>query len=157
VTEVAGNNGQHAVVVPTRKRNRARVVATLGLIVCALGFVVVKGLGDASQFYRPVDLAVSDRSHLGVKRFSLIGVVVDGTVTEKGRQVAFTIEQNGVQVAVEHTGTPPELFKPGMPVLLDGHFSTLTGKPLFLSDRMAVKHSATYKTNNPDRVTADAP
>jgi cytochrome c-type biogenesis protein CcmE len=145
------------VVVPTRKSGRGRVLITLGLIVCALGYVVVKGLGDASQFYRPADLAVSDRANLGTKRFSLIGVVIDGTVIEKGRQVAFTIEQNGVQVAVRHTGTPPELFRAGMPVLLDGHFDSATGKAVFLSDRMAVKHSATYKTNNPDRVTADAP
>ncbi len=145
------------VVVPTRKGGRGRVFVTLGLIVCALGFVMIKGLGDASQFYRPADKAITDRSHLGTKRFSLIGVVMDGTVIEKGRQVAFTIEQNGVQVKVQHTGTPPELFKPGMPVLLDGHFASASGAPLFLSDRMAVKHSATYKTNNPDRVTADAP
>jgi cytochrome c-type biogenesis protein CcmE len=143
------------VVVPTRRGgSRLRVVVALGLILAALGFVVVRGLGEAAQFYRPVDQAVAQQSTLGTKRFSLIGVVVDGTVVESGRQVAFTIEENGQRVQVRHTGIPPELFKPGMPVLLDGHFESATGQPLFVSDRMAVKHSADYKTENPDRVDA---
>jgi cytochrome c-type biogenesis protein CcmE len=145
------------IVVPTRRGSRTRVLVALGAIVCALGFVVFKGLGDASQFYRPADQALAQRESLGTKRFSLIGVVLDGTVVEKGRQVSFTIEQNGAQLAVLHTGVPPELFRPGMPVLLDGHFESTTGNPVFLSDRMAVKHSADYKSENPDRVDASAP
>ncbi len=146
----------HAIVVPTRRGgNRVRVFVALGAIVAALAFVVVRGLGEASQFYRPVDEAVQQRSTLGEKRFSLIGTVVDGTVVESGRQVAFTIEENGAQIKVRHTGVPPELFAPGMPVLLDGHFdATASGDPVFVSDRMAVKHSAEYKTENPDRVDA---
>lgn len=145
------------VVVPTRRGSRTRVFVALGAIVCALGFVLVRGLGDASQFFRPADEALAQRSSLGTRRFSLIGVVVDGTVTETGRQVSFTIEQNGVQIPVLHTGVPPELFRPGMPVLLDGHFAGSTGTLVFLSDRMAVKHSADYKSENPGRVKASAP
>jgi cytochrome c-type biogenesis protein CcmE len=146
-----------SLVVPTRGGSRGRVLIALAAIVCALGFVVLKGLGDASQFFRPADQAVAQRAELGTKRFSLIGVVVDGTVVEDGRQVAFTIEQNGTKVLVKHTGVPPELFRPGMPVLLDGHFAEGSGEPLFLSDRMAVKHSADYKSENPDRVQASSP
>jgi cytochrome c-type biogenesis protein CcmE len=143
------------IVVPTRRStNRLRVFIALGAIIAALGFVVIRGLGEAAQFFRPVDQAIAKRSEIGTKRFSLIGVVVDGTVVESGRQVAFTVEQNGVQMKVRHTGVPPDLFKPGMPVVLDGHFDAVTGEPLFVSDRMAVKHSAEYKTENPDRVDA---
>ena len=145
------------VVVPTRTGSRVRVFLALGAIVCALGFVLVKGLGDASQFYRPADQAVAQRDSLGTKRFSLIGVVVDGTVVEEGRLVSFTVQENDVKVLVKHTGVPPELFRAGMPVLLDGHFADGSGEPVFLSDRMAVKHSADYKSENPNRVQASSP
>ncbi len=153
---VAAPSAPH-VVVPTRRGSRTRVFVALGAIVCALSFVLFKGLGDASQFYRPADQALAQRSSLGTKRFSLIGVVIDGTVVEQGRRVSFTIEQNGTQIPVMHSGVPPELFRPGMPVLLDGHFEATTGKAVFLSDRMAVKHSADYKSENPDRIDASAP
>jgi cytochrome c-type biogenesis protein CcmE len=144
-------------VVPTRRGSKTRVYVALGAIAVALGFIVVNGLGDAAQLYKEADLAVKQRAELGTKRFSIIGVV-NGESIEKlsKKSVSFTIEQNGVQVRVRHTGVPPELFQGGQPVLLDGNFTSLTGDPVFESDRMAVKHSATYESNNPDRVTEGA-
>jgi cytochrome c-type biogenesis protein CcmE len=156
VNESVAQPSPAPIVVPTRRGSKTRVLVGLGLIICALGFVLVKGLGDASQFYRPADQAVAQRDSLGTKRFSLIGIVVDGTVVDTGRTVSFVIEENGVQIDVVHSGVPPELFQPGMPVLLDGHFSSTAGRPVFESDRMAVKHSAEYKSENPDRVDASA-
>jgi cytochrome c-type biogenesis protein CcmE len=143
---------QQPVVVPTRSSNKVRVIAMLAVIVGALGFVLVNGLGDAAQLYKPADEAVAAKDSIGAKRFSIIGVVVADTVVEQGRQVRFTIEENGVQVPVRHTGIPPELFQPGIPVVLDGRFEAVEGSTYFVSDRMAVKHSADYKTKNPDRV-----
>jgi cytochrome c-type biogenesis protein CcmE len=145
------------VVVPTRRGSKTRVYVALGAIALALGFIVINGLGDAAQLYKEADLAVKDRAELGTKRFSMIGVVNgDSIVKTSKKSVSFTIEQNGVQVQVRHSGVPPELFQGGQPVLLDGNFISLTGDPIFESDRMAVKHSATYESNNPDRVTEDA-
>jgi cytochrome c-type biogenesis protein CcmE len=143
---------QQPVVVPTRNSNKVRVWAMLALIVGALGFVLVNGLGDAAQLYKPADEAVAAQASIGTKRFSIIGVVVADTVVEQGRQVQFTIQENGVQVPVRHTGVPPDLFQPGIPVVLDGRFEAVEGATYFVSDRMSVKHSADYKTKNPDRV-----
>jgi cytochrome c-type biogenesis protein CcmE len=50
---------------------------------------------------------------------------------------------------VSHQGDPPELFKPGIPVVLEGRFQGAT----FASDRIMVKHSEDYVAKHPSRVT----
>jgi len=74
--------------------------------------------------------------------------VVDGTVREVGNDVAFTITNNNVDVAVIHQGSPPELFKPEIPVVLEGRWDG----DHFASDRIIVKHSETYRAQHQDRV-----
>jgi cytochrome c-type biogenesis protein CcmE len=63
--------------------------------------------------------------------------------------VSFTLTKNDVQVPVRHKGDPPELFRPGIPVVLEGRFQG----DFFSSDRIMVKHSETYVAKNPERVT----
>lgn len=138
--------------VPTRTRSKARVYVVLAIIVAALGFVVFNGLGEATMFFRPVDKAVAQRTELGTKRFTIQGLVVEGSVQRRGESVAFVIENNGVSVPVTHQGIPPELFRENLPVVLDGRFESATGAPQFTSDRMMVKHGEDYVTENPDRV-----
>ena len=60
---------------------------------------------------------------------------------------------NGVTVAVQNQGSPPELFKEGIPVVLEGQWQG----DVFASDRILVKHTSEYKAANPDRVPANAP
>ncbi len=124
-----------------------------GVVAAALGFLVFQGLGNATLYFRTADEAVAQRDSLGTKRFRIEGAVVAGTVHEVGNQVAFTIESRGVTVAVLHQGDPPELFKPGIPVVLEGRFQG----DQFASDRIMVKHSETYVADHPERVTSTVP
>lgn len=118
-----------------------------------LGFLVVRGLGDATVYFRTADEAVAQREKLGDRRIRIEGDVVDGTVSEVNGTVAFRIASKGVEVPVVHQGSPPELFKPGIPVVLEGRFQ---GEH-FASDRILVKHSENYIAENPDRVTTVPP
>ncbi|HUQ63199.1 MAG TPA: cytochrome c maturation protein CcmE [Acidimicrobiales bacterium] len=122
-------------------------------ILLALGFLVVRGLGDATVYFRTADEAVAQRDALGDRRFRIEGDVVPGTVREFSGTVDFRIASNGVEVPVVHHGDPPELFKPGTPVVLEGRFE---GEQ-FASDRIMVKHTETYIAENPDRVTTLPP
>src|SRR5437763_17186903 len=122
----------------------------VGLIVlAALGLVVGRGLGNATLYFRTADEAVAQKQQLADKRFRIEGSVVAGTVRESGGSTAFNIESKGVTVPVSHTGDPPELFKPGIPVVLEGRFQGDT----FASDRIMVKHSEDYIAKHPSRVT----
>jgi len=128
------------------RRNWLAAVVVLG----ALGFLVFQGLGNATLYFRTADEAVAQRAELGDRRFRIEGDVVAGTVSQVGQDVAFRIVSKGVEVPVTHRGDPPELFQPGIPVVLEGRFH---GEG-FASDRILVKHSETYVADNPGRVPA---
>jgi cytochrome c-type biogenesis protein CcmE len=127
---------------------RRRLWAAGAVVVVALGFLVFQGLGNATLYFRTADEAVAQRAQLGERRFRIEGDVVDGTVHQTGDDVAFTITSNNVEVPVRHHGDPPEMFKPGIPVVLEGRFSGSR----FSSDRIMVKHSEQYQERHPERV-----
>ena len=135
-----------------RQANRRRVWIGTIVILGALGFLVTRGLGDATLYFRTADEAVAQKAKLGHRRFRLEGVVVAGSVHETDDAVSFRVEENGATVPVTHRGDPPELFKPNIPVVLEGRFAGDT----FASDRIMVKHSETYREKHPDRVQRPA-
>ena len=134
---------------PGRTQDRRRLIIVGVIVLAALGFLVVRGLGNATLYFRTADEAVAQKQQLGTRRFRIEGNVVAGTVREVGSSTAFNIESKGVVVPVDHQGDPPELFKPGIPVVLEGHFEGDS----FASDRIMVKHSEDYVAKHPDRVT----
>jgi cytochrome c-type biogenesis protein CcmE len=134
-----------------RKRNPAAYVL-LALVVVGLGVVLFQGLNNAALYYRNVDEAVNDKPSLGTSRFRVQGTVGDD-VKEAAGEVDFTISFNGASIPVHHRGDPPELFKAGVPVVLEGHFQG----DFYESDRILIKHTAEYKESNPERVGSDAP
>jgi cytochrome c-type biogenesis protein CcmE len=129
----------------SRRRTRRRWVplAVLAVVVLGLGALVYKGLNDATLYFRNADEAVAQRDELGTKRFRLQGTVIGDPVVE-GDDVRFDVAYNGVEVPVEHAGTPPEMFRPGIPVVLEGHWSG----EVFASDRMLIKHDESYESQD---------
>src|SRR4051812_15223534 len=132
-------------MIDTRRRLWLAGIVVIG----ALGFLVFRGLGNATLYFRTADEAVAQRQQLGDRRFRIEGAVVGGTVQEFANATSFDIESKGVLVHIRHSGDPPELFKPGIPVVLEGQFE---GDD-FASDRLMVKHSEDYIARNPQRVT----
>jgi cytochrome c-type biogenesis protein CcmE len=125
-----------------------RLTVVIVVVAAAIGFLVWQGLGNATLYFKTADEAVRDRQELGDRRFRIEGVVLAGSVRERGDGVGFRIEENGVEVPVRHQGDPPELFQPDIPVVLEGRWQGTT----FESDRIMVKHTSEYREDNPDRV-----
>jgi cytochrome c-type biogenesis protein CcmE len=124
-----------------------RVVVVVAVVLGAIAFLVAKGLGDATVFFKTADEAVADKAELGHRRFRVEGLVTE-PVTQRGDTVDFSIVSAGVCVAVRHAGDPPELFKPGIPVVLEGRWQG----EVYESDRILVKHTSEYREKNPDRL-----
>lgn len=139
---------------PARPR-RPWPAAVAVILLGAVAFLVYQGLNNATLYFRNADQAVAQREDLGDRRFRLQGTVVDGSVEQEGDGVVFAVEHGGEQVEVHHFGDPPELFQPGLPVVLEGSWADR--EPWFASDRILVKHTNEYRAENPDRVPADAP
>ena len=130
----------------------ARLWIVGAVVVVAIGFLVFQGLGSATTYFYRVDEALAKQDSLGERRIRLEGLVqAEPTSGPDGTE--FVVEgESGKTVEVVHQGDPPELFQPGIPVVLEGHFD---GAGHFSSDRIMVRHSEEYEAENPDRL-ADA-
>ena len=134
-------------------RRSKRVWVALAVVVAAVGFLMWQGLGNATVYFYTADEAVEEKADLGSRRFRIEGAVVPGSVDERDNGAAehvveFEIISAGVKVPVRHVGNPPELFQPGIPVVLEGNWDG----DVYASDRIMVKHTTEYKAENPDRV-----
>jgi cytochrome c-type biogenesis protein CcmE len=136
-----------------RKRSRRPILIAF-VIVAALGFLIAKGLDNATMYFRTADEALAQRSALEGKRFRIEGTVVPGSIVTKGSDVDFMIASKTANVNVHNQGQPVGIFQDNIPVVLEGKFQT--GSNVFDSDRILVKHSADYTAEHPDRVNGSA-
>lgn len=144
---------------PHRRSRWAYVVLVVVLV--AVGFVAYQGLTSASLYFYNADEAYEQREELGADRIRIQGIVQDDIDATTDR-VSFTIAFNGTEVPVVHDGDPPELFEPGIPVVLEGRWDQTLA--FFESDEILVKHDEQYEADNGDRIadaedgqTGDAP
>jgi cytochrome c-type biogenesis protein CcmE len=132
-----------------RRRRSPWAYGTLVLVLVGVGVVAYQALSSASLYFYNADEAVEQKADLGDRRFNLQGLVLNDVATT-ATGVQFSVKFNDVTVRVDHAGDPPELFKPGIPVVLEGHWS-VSGSS-FESDRILVKHSERYEADNGDRL-----
>lgn len=130
---------------------RLRLGIVLALLAGAVAFLLVKGLGDATTYFRNVDEAVAERDELGTSRFRVQGTVVAGSVQQVGDEVEFDIEFHCETLHVTHDGDPPELFKPGIPVVLEGSYAA-PPSGVYESDRIIINHTNEYRVEEEDRL-----
>jgi cytochrome c-type biogenesis protein CcmE len=132
----------------SRRRQAFAGVVVLG----AIGFLAFQGLTNATEYFQTTRQAVAHRASLGTQTFRVEGTV-ENDVRRSGQDILFTIYGPGQAVNVRSSGSPPQLFKPGIPVVLEGHWQGDT----YLSDLIMVKHTASYTEAHPDRVKAQIP
>ena len=156
-----------------RRPPTVRRVVSLLVVAAAVGgitFALVRLVTDASLFFLNTDEAVERRDELAGQRFRMQGTPRANSVAETRvdfeQAVAFTVAFGGVAADVVHIGSPPDLFTPGVPVVLEGRW--VEGIPpdldtfvcgindgyYFASDHMLVKHDNEYRDTYPDRLDA---
>lgn len=128
-----------------------RLVAAL-VVAGALGFLLFEGLNNATVYFKTADQAVADRASLGARQFRIEGTVEPG-VRQQGGSTLFSIVANGVSVPVVDSAQPPQLFKVGIPVVLEGHWQG----NVYAADQIMVKHSASYTEAHPNRLKSQLP
>ena len=132
--------------------SRRRKIIAAVVIGGSLAFLVVRGLTNATEYFKTTTEAVAERAQLGTEPFRIEGTV-ENDVREVGDTVHFTIFGGGTAVDVVSTGSPGGLFKPGIPVVLDGHWAGA----VYASDLIMVKHTASYVEAHPDRLKPQLP
>jgi cytochrome c-type biogenesis protein CcmE len=137
-----------------RPRRRARyIVAIGGCVVAVIAIIVLAvALSENVVYFRTVTEAVHNRSDEGTSRFRLAGGVVKTSVVDTKNGVNFLVTDGKHTVAVHHDGDTPALFKPGAPVVVEGHWASKAKDAPFLSDRILIRHGADYE---PPKVNTD--
>jgi cytochrome c-type biogenesis protein CcmE len=158
VAEVAVSESEPLDLTPaapaSRGTSRRRTVVVAGILVLAIGVLLGQGMLSSLNYYMTVDEVYQDRASVGMREVRLEGVVQEGSVVRTSTGANFVIEGvSGRTVAVSAVGEPPQLFRATIPVVVVGTFST-TSNYSFTASQIMVKHSAEYKAQHPDRVTA---
>ena len=118
-------------------------------IVAIAGAVIALAATQLSSnvvyFFTP-DEAVSKAATLQDQTIKVGGMVTTGSVAWKAEDLslAFTLtDLKGHDIRVSHKGTPPDMFKEGSGVVVEGIIAT-DGKSM-TSRKLMVKHSEEYK------------
>jgi cytochrome c-type biogenesis protein CcmE len=133
---------------PARPKRKGRYIVAIGGCVVAVVAIIVLAvaLSENVVYFRTVTEAVNNRKSEGTSRFRLAGGVVDGTIEANDKQgsVTFEVTDGKKTVTVKHEGDTPALFKNGAPVVCEGHWASKSGDAVFVSDRILIKHGASY-------------
>ena len=117
------------------------LVPLAGIAALLIGALAFGDLGPNLVYYLTPTEAVEQRADFGTeRRFRLAGMVADGSVNTRGEVTRFVVSDGGTTVRVAHTGQPPDLFQPGVPVVVEGAWAG----PQFRSDTMLIQHDETY-------------
>jgi cytochrome c-type biogenesis protein CcmE len=144
-------------VVPTAaRRTRKRpwlAYSVLALVLVVGGFLVVKFLTDAIDYYCNVD-EVGHKSGCDVGRTIRIqGVVQKGSISKAGAATDFVLEFNGVTMPVQLSAEPSGLFQQCIPVVVTGAAQAAPdGSVVFHGNDVLVKHTNDYDAANKDRI-----
>jgi cytochrome c-type biogenesis protein CcmE len=135
-----------------RRATRSLIAGVL-VIVAALGFVIYQGLANNLEYYiTPTELMA--KTNIAGQSFRVGGQVKSGSVRWNVRTatLTFVLKDPKTAVAVVSHGEPPQLFKPGAGVVVEGTYRA--GQ--FLATQLMMHHDSTYvapragATPNPD-------
>ncbi len=125
-------------------RRYAKFLVGAGILVAVLGVLIVN-LND-NLVYGQTPSEVVERP-AGDARLRLGGQVVPDSVERTATETSFLVTDGRVAVPVRHVGAPPDLFQPGIGVVVEGSWDGET----FRSDTMLVKHDENYSPEDPER------
>ena len=92
------------------------------VVAACVGYLIYAASGGSAEYY----LTVSElRSHASSGDVRVAGVVQDDVQkTAGGLHVTFTEKDETASVPVDYSGPLPDIFKPGITVVAEGHLGT---------------------------------
>ena len=123
----------------------------LGVIVVAVGWMLSSSLSENLQFFVTPSEYLQNESKYSGRRVMLGGVVEPGSVKfDKSNLILnFVVSDGTSKFNVSHRGVPPELFKAGTGVTIEGKLEGNGPSAVFQGERLLVKHSEEYRAPKP--------
>lgn len=126
---------------------RMILVVALVIMFGALGFVSFGNLGENLVYYWDCSQVVEAGDKAYGATIRLGGVVKEGSLDwdPESNELNFQVTDGKAELNVHATGAPPQMFREGIGVVVEGTMVKSSGGGLFESDRLMVKHSNEYK------------
>ena len=127
---------------------RRTVLAGALVILAVFGWLLFGGLRENVVFFlTPQELLARGSEGVGVP-VRLGGQVKPGSVTwdAKTLDLRFTVTDGAREVNVHSTGAPPQMFRDGMGVIVEGRVGSAG---VFEATNLMVKHSNEYRAPKP--------
>jgi cytochrome c-type biogenesis protein CcmE len=135
------------------KRYRLFVIPAVGLAVVLTGFLIYTISDDLVYYRTPSEVVAMPAQGDSGGRLRLGGQVLAGSIEARDGIVAFVVTDGHEAVPVEHRGTPQQLFREDIGVVLEGDWD---GR-VFRSDTMIIKHDEQYRTEDGGVYTPGSP
>ncbi|TME23299.1 MAG: cytochrome c maturation protein CcmE [Chloroflexi bacterium] len=112
-----------------------------GAVVAAcVGYLIYSASGGATEYY----MTVSElQAHATAGDVRVAGVVQDDVHKSDGLHVTFTEKDGTASMPVQYTGTLPDIFKPGITVVVEGK---LGGDGVFHARTLLAKCPSRFST-----------
>ena len=135
--------------VPQRPRRRLPLSFIIGgLAILAAVIYLVYANTQANALYY---MTVSELKHCTIcttQSVRVAGVVQQGSIVRDDQKqlVTFVIAQGGQQLAVSYSGVVPDIFRPGIEVVVEGHY---TGQGPFQAQNLLAKCPSKFQAVTP--------
>ena len=121
---------------------RRPVLLALALLAGVIGYLVWNNLSDNVIYYLTPSEAVEQRAgYPAGERFRLGGLVEEEGIAETDGGVRFVVGDGATSVTVLYAGTPPQLFREGIGVVVEGAWEG----DRFRSDVLMIHHDEQYR------------
>lgn len=129
--------------IESGRRNRWFAVAAIGVAAAAFAVITAGGIGENLVYYwGPTELHAAGDKAVGAT-IRLGGQVAPGSIVYKdGSALEFDVSDGRSAVRVHSTGVPPQMFREGIGVVVEGTMST-AGQ--FECQRLMVSHGNEYR------------
>ena len=103
-----------------------KVLATVVVLVGALGSLMYNSLVEGTEYYKYVDEVMADPGPWQGKKLQLHGHVVEKSIMRKPGtlEYIFQVHGNGHVVNARYTGIVPDTFKDNSEVVIKGHLGS---------------------------------
>jgi cytochrome c-type biogenesis protein CcmE len=127
-------------------RNRLIAIGAILVAGAALAVIAWGGVTDNLVYYWTPGQMLDQGAKAYGPMIRLGGVVKPGTIKNEGTRVLFNVadshKEDARNVPVECTQTPPEMFREGIGVVVEGRYDKAG---TFKTNRLMVNHSNEYK------------
>ena len=138
----------------TTPRRRIIIVGS-AIIVATFAYLIYGGIDDSVVYFlTPRELLAKGTKGVDVP-VRLAGQVKPGSVqwNDATLQLRFTLTDGTTDIAVDSKGSPPQMFRDGMGVVVEGRYLR---DGVFRCTNLMVKHSNEYRAPKPGESPRDA-